>query len=73
MKRKELTKTLNVLESFFLFDVIINCIMTSNKKKPLVSIVYKKILQRFNPFSPEFTIVTFIHYKPRIAAAILDL
>ena len=27
----------------------------------------------FNPFSPEFTIVTFIHYKPRIAAAILDL
>ena len=26
-----------------------------------------------NPFSPEFTIVTFIHYKPRIAAAILDL
>ena len=25
------------------------------------------------PFNPEFTIVTFIHYKPRIAAAILDL
>ena len=27
----------------------------------------------FNPFNPEFTIVLFIHYKPRIAAAILDL
>ena len=27
----------------------------------------------FNPFKPELTIVTFIHYKPRIAVAILDL
>ena len=27
----------------------------------------------FNPFKPEFTIVIFIHYKPRIAGAILDL
>ena len=27
----------------------------------------------FNRFKPEFTIVIFIHYKPRIAAAILDL
>ena len=27
----------------------------------------------FNPFNPEFIIVIFIHYKPRIAAAILDL
>ena len=27
----------------------------------------------FNPFRPEFTIVIFIHYKPWIAAAILDL
>ena len=26
-----------------------------------------------NPFNPEFTIVIFIHYKPRIAVAILDL
>ena len=26
-----------------------------------------------NPFNPEFTIVIFIHYKPRIPAAILDL
>ena len=26
-----------------------------------------------NPFKPEFTIVIFIHYKPKIAAAILDL
>ena len=27
----------------------------------------------FNPFNPEFTIVIFTHYKPRIAVAILDL
>ena len=26
-----------------------------------------------NPFKPEFTIVIFIHNKPQIAAAILDL
>ena len=26
-----------------------------------------------NPFKPEFTTVIFIHYKPRIAVAILDL
>ena len=26
-----------------------------------------------NPFKPEFDIVIFIHYKPRIAIAILDL
>ena len=28
---------------------------------------------RINPFKPEITIVIFIHYKPRIAVAILDL
>ena len=27
----------------------------------------------FNPFKPEFTIVIFIRYKPRITVAILDL
>ena len=27
----------------------------------------------FNPFKPEFTIVNFTHYKPRIAVAIRDL
>ena len=27
----------------------------------------------FNPFKLEFTIVIFVHYKPRIAVAILDL
>ena len=35
--------------------------------------IYSKIFQRFNPFNPEFTIVILIHYKPRIAVAILDL
>ena len=31
------------------------------------------IKARRNPFKPEFTIAIFIHYKPRIAVAILDL
>ena len=35
--------------------------------------VYTQIIQHFNPFKPDFTIVIFIHYKPRIAVAILDL
>ena len=26
-----------------------------------------------NHFKPEFTIVSFVHYKPRIAVAIIDL
>ena len=30
-------------------------------------------LNMLNPFKPEFTIVIFVHYKPRIAVAILDL
>ena len=29
--------------------------------------------EQLNPLKPEFTIVIFIHYKPRIAVAILDL
>ena len=29
--------------------------------------------EQINPFNPEFIIVIFIHYKPRIAVAILDL
>ena len=33
---------------------------------------YLTMQDGFNPFNPEFTIVIFIHYKPRIAAAILD-
>ena len=31
------------------------------------------ILPTVTPFKPEFTIVIFIHCKPRIAVAILDL
>ena len=30
-------------------------------------------LCRFNPLKPEFAIVISIHYKPRIAVAILDM
>ena len=37
--------------------------------------VFKKIFSalRVNLFKPEFIIVIFIYYKPRIAVAILDL
>ena len=31
------------------------------------------LIRCINPFKPEFTIVTFIHYKSWIAVAILDL
>ena len=34
--------------------------------------VYNYIFM-LNYFEPEFTIVIFIHYKPRIAVAILDM
>ena len=35
--------------------------------------VFYFINKMINPFRPEFIIVIFIHYKPRIAVAILDL
>ena len=35
--------------------------------------MYYSYLEYLNPFKPEFTIVIFIYYKPRIAVAILDL
>ena len=34
---------------------------------------YLMTLYLINTFKPEFTIVIFIHYKPRIAVAIYDL
>ena len=45
----------------------------SNWKKPFGLHYFWKNIQRFNPFKPEFTINIFTHYKPRIAAAILNL
>ena len=36
-------------------------------------LLFQTSLGYINPFNPEFTIVIFIHYKPRIAVAILDL
>ena len=45
---------------FRLYDSILDIFMVCN---------YNKI----NPFRPEFTIIIFIHYKPRIAVAIPDL
>ena len=40
---------------------------------PCAAEVFVFIFISFNPFKPEFTIVIFIHYKPRIAVAIFDL
>ena len=37
----------------------------------LISALYRD--PDINPFKPDFTIVIFIHYKPRIAVAILGL
>ena len=53
-------------------------IMILNWKKTFGLLVDINIFQRFkgfmvNPFKPDFNIVIFIHYKPRIAVAILDL
>ena len=49
--------------------------MVSNKF--LAKLNYCEIYQSdalfINPFKPKFTIVIFIHYKPLIAVAILDL
>ena len=39
----------------------------------IVKTFFRGIASGVNPFRPEFTIVIFIHYKPRIAVAILDL
>ena len=58
MNRKELTKAL---------------MMISNWNKPFGLQGFYIKNQLFNPFKPEVTIVIFIHYKPRIAVAILDL
>ena len=41
-------------------------------EEPYIGIPMKRT-ELINPFKPEFTMVIFIHYKPRIAVAILDL
>ena len=40
---------------------------------PLFHTVRLDMTSTINPFEPKFVIVIFIHYKPRIAVAILDL
>ena len=48
---------------------------SNNAPRPLSRIRVNQIqaIDHFNSLKPEFTIVIFIHYKPRIAVAILDL
>ena len=43
------------------------------KNLMVVFTVCIEVFQRLNLFEPEFTIVIFIHNKPLIAVAILDL
>ena len=74
MLREASYLTISLLQSFFIlppfFFVLIglhlSLIFDWFKTKDL------QILM-FNPFKPEFTIVIAIHYKTRIAVAILDL
>ena len=47
-------------------DIFISCDKKNHKNLLLTA-------KLFNPFKSEFTIVIFIHYKPRVAVAILDL
>ena len=47
-----------------------NAALTTAPGAPEIARMY---IHDINPFKPEFTIVIFIHYKPRIAVAILDL
>ena len=70
----EFMKKLQKLTNTFLDDI--------RKKMPLTAVeevinLTKKCgcanFPSLNPFKPEFTIGIFIHYKPRIAVAILDL
>ena len=68
-------------KEFFQFEIIITCLVSSFRLIWIpvlwVYTVNLNILsvygRHINPFRPEFTIVIFIHYKPRIAVAILDL
>ena len=39
----------------------------------MFEIIYSLRKTNVNPFKPEFVIVVFIHYKPGIAVAILNL
>ena len=41
--------------------------------EPVIFIAFPNIPRLPDPFKPEFPIVIFIHYKPRISVAILDL
>ena len=59
-------------------NVKIDCLVIEGQRRPTQSKAFDKMLLDYlvepvNPFNPEFTIVIFIHYKPRIAVAILDL
>ena len=56
---------------------IVMYVFKRNNRKNTVTVTHKWDVDNWeiplNPFGPEFTIVIFIHYKPRIAVAILDL
>ena len=74
--------TMHVFTEVLLWLLCMGCLVNSKKwvgGKLATAIIYifffykQHFLIHFNPFKPQFTIVIFIHYKPRIAVAILDL
>ena len=54
-------------------DLIINFRQNHQINKKTVADGSSRNCKTLNPFKPEFTIVIFTHYKPRIAVVILDL
>ena len=63
MKQKELNKSFMMISNWKIG--LYGLYMYASYKKYFSTLI--------NPFRPEFTIVIFIHYKPRIAVAILNL
>ena len=52
-----------------MYPFVLACAYSVHK----ISSKINEITSDSNPLKPEVTIVIFIHYKPRIAVAILDL
>ena len=53
-------------------DIVVNDESSDNSPSQNPRIVYSVLkMSALNHFEPEFSIVIFIHYKPRIAVAIL--
>ena len=61
------------LNRFILTMSVMSAMLCGYTFIPLTGSQWTTTMSFFNPFKPEFIIVNFLHYKPRIAVAILDL